>query len=1347
MDLRQAPLMRLVVAADPGGTHWYAILQLHHLVADHESLEIVFSEVRAHLEGQEESLPVPVPYRNHVAQTLAYAGADDSEAFFRSKLADVTEPTAPFGLLDVRGDVGRIEEARERLEPGLARQIRAEASRLRVSVATLFHAAWALVVSSTTGRDDVVFGTVLLGRLQGSAGAQRILGLFINTLPLRLKLRGVTVRDLVARTQQEMVDLLQCEQASLAIAQRCSGVPGALPLFSALLNYRHTLVDEAEWTGAESGIRVLASQGLTNYPVTLSVDDLGDAFVLVPQTDRRIDPHRLAGYMCMAMRSLVDALQRAPETQALEISILPERERLEVMEEFNESLTTYPDERLIHELFEEQVQRTPDAIAVEHAAQRLTYAELNSRANYLARYLRGQGVGPDQVVALCVERSLEMLVGLLGILKAGGAYLPLDPNYPNDRLRYMLEDAAPKVVLTQEQLRSVLPQTDSNVIALDAKLKEIAGDVAANVPAAELGLNPRNLVYVIYTSGSTGRPKGTAMPHSSIVNLIEWHRDTFPANDGERVLQFAALSFDVAFQETFTTLCTGGTLVLVDEWMRRDPLALVEFLNSRSIRRLFVPPLVLQAMAECFAVSGSVPGGLRDVVVAGEQLRISPEIVNLFKHLEACRLHNHYGPTETHVVTALTLTGNPGQWPFLPPIGRPIANARIYILDGNHRPVPIGVAGEIYVGGACVARGYLNRPQLTAERFIRDPFSINGEARLYKTGDMGRWQPDGTIEYLGRNDHQLKIRGFRVELGEIEAQLARHPRVKDAAVIVREDVPGEKRLVAYVTLGDLSEPNVEELRGELKAVLPDYMVPSTFVVLTSLPLTTNGKLDRGALPPPDRTGYVSRQYDAPRGEIEEAVAGIWRQLLGLERVGRQDNFFEVGGHSMLVVKALGKITQRFGVALKVTDLYKTPTIRDLATRIAKGLAREDQVALTQEAVLDEGIVAKPGARCTSEKAVMLTGSTGLVGRFLLARLLEDTEVTLYCLIRGQSERQGISRLRATLSNWNLWRDEYERRIVAVPGDLRLPRLGIDEQTYDVMADTVDSIYHCATSMNHLETYAMAKPANVGGCRELLKLATHKRPMLINYISTLGVFSSVEGDGASIVKEDSPIDHERHSSSQGYGASKWVGEKMFMIARERGIPCNIFRLGLVWPDSRQGRYDELQHTYRLFKSCLISGLGIRNYQPDMPPTPVDYVARAITFLASQHSNGHEIFHISSAHQMVGGVFERFNEVLGTALELMPFAEWISEIKRLHREGLSLPVVPLIDVYSYEGSSRSASTRFDCARTHRELERAGIVAPALSDALLRVSVEGMFARDPELRQARSARVAERRSGERG
>jgi amino acid adenylation domain-containing protein len=691
---------------------------------------------------------------------------------------------------------------------------------------------------------------------------------------------------------------------------------------------------------------VLASpEARTNYPVALTVDDEGERFALIAQTDGRVCPNRVLGYVATAVRSLVSALEKDEERPVLSLPILPTTEREEILEKFNATEVPYPQHKLIHELFEEQVRRTPDAPALMHEGQLLSYTELNGQANQLARYLRGQGVGPGQRVGICVERSLEMVIGLLAILKAGAAYVPLDPNYPSERIQHMLEDAAPQVVLTQKELIATLPQTQAEVIALDELLRNIAGNVKDNLSTLELGLQPRDLVYVIYTSGSTGRPKGTAMAHGSMVNLIEWHRSTFGTEEGTRVLQFAALSFDVAFQETFSTLCTGGTLVLLDEWVRRDARALVAFLSHHSIERLFLPPLMLQSVAEYCRTTGTLPGTLRDVITAGEQLRISPEITALFLKLPGCRLHNHYGPTETHVVTALTLSEDPQQWPTLPSIGRPISNTQIYVLDSRQQPVPIGVVGEIYIGGAGVAQGYLGQPDLTAQRFLSDPFSTQANARLYRTGDLGRWNTDGTLEYLGRNDHQVKIRGYRVELGEIEAQLARHVQVKEAAVIARDDVPGQKRLVAYITPRDQHEPSVEDLRAHLKAVLPEYMVPSAIVVLPALPLTPSGKLDRRALPAPDLEAYSTRQYEPPQGQVEEILAAIWHELLHLERVGRHDNFFELGGHSLLATRVISRIREKLRVELPVRAVFESPTLQQLATRVTlEGGALADQEA-------------------------------------------------------------------------------------------------------------------------------------------------------------------------------------------------------------------------------------------------------------------------------------------------------------------------------------------------------------------------------------------------------------------
>src|SRR6185437_4889479 len=574
LDLGRAPLMRLTIAHHPGSPAWSALLQLHHLVCDHESLETMFAEVKSCLDGRDSELPKPMRYRNHVAQALTYARTHDSAAFFRRKLGDVNEPTAPFGLLDVHGDGSQVDQFDLTLPSTLTHRLRTLARRMGMSAATLFHAAWGVVVSRTSGREDVVFGTVLLGRMHGQAGAQRVLGMFMNTLPLRLNLRGVTSKELVEQTHRELADLLSHEQDSLAVAQRCSQMIGATPLFSSLLNYRHSSFDISSDFGHSSGLQFRAVRSRTNYPVMLSVDDYGQEFGLVMNTDRRVGPERMMGYLLEVLTALVQDLEDRQFTPALMLPVLPGDEQERALKALNATSVAYAKERVIQELFEAQASSTPEAVAVMHEGRALRYADLNARANQLARYLVHLGVGPEQVVGICINRDIEMVVGLLGILTAGAAYVPLDPNYPRERLQHMLEDAAPQVVLTTAELQNVLPPTGAQIIAVDAKLQEIRAQQDENLRAAQLGLSSQDLVYVIYTSGSTGKPKGTAMSHRSMVNLIEWHRSTFGEGAGKRVLQFAALSFDVAFQEIFTSLCTGATLVLLDEWVRRDARAL-----------------------------------------------------------------------------------------------------------------------------------------------------------------------------------------------------------------------------------------------------------------------------------------------------------------------------------------------------------------------------------------------------------------------------------------------------------------------------------------------------------------------------------------------------------------------------------------------------------------------------------------------------------------------------------------------------------------------------------------------------------------------------------------------------
>ncbi|WP_025109116.1 non-ribosomal peptide synthase/polyketide synthase [Pseudomonas sp. H1h] len=919
LDVTRAPLLRLVHAWDDIGQRVVGILLFHHMAMDHSALAVLSQEMQACLSGRLAQLGQPVPFRNYVAQARLGISEAQHEAFFREMLGDIDEPTLPFGLHDVQGEGHDIAELCLPLTAALGEGLREQARQLGVSAASLFHLAWAQVLAVVAGKPQVVFGTVLMGRLQGAEATERALGIFINTLPLRVDVNGQDVRAAVKATHARLTTLMRHEHAPLALAQRCSGVSAPTPLFSTLLNYRHNArATDAEAHAAWEGIGMLHSEERTNYPLALSIDDYGDSFSLNLLASRQIDPQRVCAYMMCALENLTLALQQAPQTPLDQLSILPEAERERVLVAFNATRADYPQPLTIAQRIEAQVAERPQAIAAEFQGQTLTYAELNQHANALALHLIDLGVRPDARVAIVARRGLDTLIGLVAILKAGAGYVPIDPAHPAERLNYLLGDSAPVVVLIQSNLRERLPALAVPVIELDRCTWPSSAAPDPQVP----GLTPRHLAYVIYTSGSTGLPKGVMVEHHTLSNLVDWHCTAFDLCAGRHTSSLAGFGFDAMAWEVWPALCAGATLHLAPTHEGVEDIdALLAWWCAQPLDVSFLPTPVAE-----YAFSQHLEHPtLRTLLIGGDRLRQ----FNRHQHFDVI---NNYGPTEATVVATSGLVESGDALH----IGKPVSNATVYLLDEQQRPVPIGVAGELYVGGAGVARGYLNRPEMTAERFLHDPFSTAANARMYRTGDLARWREDGTIEYLGRNDDQVKIRGVRIELGEIETCLNQLPGIQEAVLLAREDQPGQPRLVAYFTeQAQVEALPVGELRAQLLSRLPEYMVPAAFVKLAALPLTANGKVDRRALPAPDLAALFTREYVAPEGEVETALAQIWADVLQVERVGRQDHFFELGGHSLLAMRMVSQVRQRLGVELALSDLFANAELAAVASVLSE----------------------------------------------------------------------------------------------------------------------------------------------------------------------------------------------------------------------------------------------------------------------------------------------------------------------------------------------------------------------------------------------------------------------------
>ncbi|WP_445497013.1 amino acid adenylation domain-containing protein [Photorhabdus sp. SF281] len=914
-DLSQAPLLRFVVAQETDG-RWHVLQLQHHLIGDHTTMDVMHHEVQVCLAGQSDNLPVPAPFRNLVAQARLDVNQAEHTRFFTDMLADVDEPTLPFGLTEVHRDGSQVTQSHRMLSPELNDRLRQQAKRLGVSVATLCHLAWAQVLSRTSGQKKVVFGTVLFGRMAAGEGADSGMGLFINTLPLRLDMDDTPVHDSVRLAQSQLAGLLDYEHASLALAQRCSGVAGGTPLFSALLNYRH---NEPPLISHESvpGIEFLGEQEQTNYPFVLSVEDGGSTLGLTAQVVQPFEPDRVCGYMQQALASLAEALEWAPETPVRALNILPETERALLLETWNATETPYPEQLCIHQLIEQQVEKTPEAIALLYEGQTLSYAELNADANRLAHQLIALGITPDQRVAICMASSLARVVGLLAVLKAGGVYVPLDPAYPGERLAHILNDAAPSIILADEIGRVALGEEAlTGLTLLDPNTLPDQPDNNPQVPA----LTSRHLAYVIYTSGSTGMPKGVMVEHRGLVNLIRDKIVQFGIHSGNRVLQFASFGFDASVWETMMALIGGADLAIPTDTVRQDPHRLWYYLEEQAVTHACLTPALLRDGADLPALT------IKPTVILGGEAP-SPALLQTLSR--RARLFNAYGPTE--ITVCATHWHCPSNYTdVLAPIGRPTANTRVYLLDDYGQPVPLGAVGELYIGGAGVTRGYLNLPDLTDERFLADPFSDVPDARMYRTGDLARYLPDSNLVFVGRNDQQVKIRGFRIEPGEIEARLTEYPVVREAWVLAQGDGQN-KRLVAYV-VAEEDNGLAACLREHLSAILPDYMVPAAFVRLDAFPLTPNGKLDRRALPVPDQNAFVRQVYTAPQGETETALAAIWCELLGIEQIGRHDNFFALGGHSLLAVRVMNRIAA-FDVELPLVALFTSPSLAAFAERI------------------------------------------------------------------------------------------------------------------------------------------------------------------------------------------------------------------------------------------------------------------------------------------------------------------------------------------------------------------------------------------------------------------------------
>jgi amino acid adenylation domain-containing protein len=913
------------------------LLMSHHIASDGWSKGILFREMDALYGAFHSGLPnplaeLPIQYADFAAwqRTWLAEHQGDHLAYWKERLAG-----AP-ALLELTTDRPRPAAqsyAGATLCRSFAPELHAGLSGLaQKEGTTLFMtglAAFQVLLHRYTGQEDLVVGTPVSGRSR--VETEPLIGDFVNMLVLRTDLSGdPTFRELLRRVRDTA--LAAYEHAELPFEKLVAELQPARALsYSPLFQVMFAL-DKGQPAAPEmAGLRTELVSAITptaKHDLLVSLfergDGLGGEFEYATDLFEFGTVERLAGHFQCLLQGIVGD----PGRRLSELPLLPEAERRHLLVERNATRVDFPVGECIHTLFEAQAARRPEAPAVWFEGQTVSYGELNARANRLARRLRRAGVGCETLVGLCVERSADMLVGLLGIMKAGAAYVPLDPTLPRERLGFMAEDAGARIVVTQDGLRDRLPEGGAKLVCLDTDWPEIAGETPENLERIS---GDENLAYVIFTSGSTGRPKGVQLPHRAVVNFLR-HMHTRPGiTERDTLLGVATMSFDASVLDFYVPLTAGACLAVVPRDATTDPRLLAERMAASGTTVMHATPSTWRLLLD-----NGWPGD-RDLKVLAGGEALSWDLAQILLDKSAA-VWNLYGPTETAVYSTIHKV-EPGDGTVL--VGKPIANTQVYVLDRYGQPVPVGVPGEVLIGGTGVSRGYLNRPELTAEKYVPDGFGTAAGARLYRTGDLGRWRADGTLECQGRIDHQVKVRGFRIELGEIEAVLRLHPAIREAVVVVREDVPGDKKLAAYLVCGPGQEPAVRELRDFLREKLPEYMVPSAFVTLETLPLSPNGKVNRFALPRPEEANTgTTGDYVPPEGPVEAQLADIWAGALGVEKVGRADNFFERGGHSLMAAQIIARVRDAFQVDLPMRLLFEVPTLADMAQAIAASLVQE-----------------------------------------------------------------------------------------------------------------------------------------------------------------------------------------------------------------------------------------------------------------------------------------------------------------------------------------------------------------------------------------------------------------------
>lgn len=1306
-DLTQSPLLRVkLLALKP--QQYLLLFTLHHIIADGWSAGILskeFSHLYAcFLNKQKSALPdLTLQYADFAywqKQFLQKGQWKKQFDYWQLTLADapaLLNLPCDYPRPKVQGFQGAMHGFN--INKALSEKLNCFSRKHNVTLFVSLLTVYNLFLQRLTGQEDLCIGIPVANRTR--AEFENLIGFFVNTIVVRSDLSG----------NPDLKSLIQRVNSSVMGAQEHQDFPfdqlveelklfkdlSYSPVFQAMFVLHNVPISPVNIEGLEI-LPIATDVGVSKFDLVLHVTETGQGLEIAFEYRTDLFAASTINRWANQFQTLLKEVTASQQHRLSQLMHLPEEEKIYLLKKWNKTQQNTEPQSLL-ELFETQVKNSPEAIAVVSGNEFLSYRQLNQQANQMAGLLRENAVRPEVCVALCMERCIELLPAILAILKAGGCYVPIDPTYPQQRIELLLKDCAAAVLLSQRKFAGQISTTEAKTIYLD----EVDFDCysSQNLPVIHTAANA---AYMIYTSGSTGKPKAVVISHQNATHSTLARKANYNA-PFTGFLLLSSFAFDSSIAGLFWSLISGAKLCIPEMAIYQDPKALAELVKKHRLTHLLSLPSLYSLLLE---QSHDLLDSLNTAIVAGESCPSQLPQLH-YQLLNNALLHNEYGPTEASVWSTVH-TFVPDEGGTIP-IGKPISNTQIYLLDKYLNLAPIGVMAELYIAGSGIARGYYQRPDLTAERFIPNPFSNRGD-RLYRTGDLVRYRLDGCLEFINRCDQQIKIRGFRVELSEIESLLSEHPLLQEAVVTVVNEKTENAYLQAYLLAKETGFSDTQTVKTFLAKRLPNYMLPSVLVFLDKLPLMPNGKLDRQQLPNIQRQ---TREIIAPHNEVETQLLDIWQDLLPDQEISIHDDFFELGGNSIMASRLLAKVQKSFNQQLLLGDLFEQANIQAQAKLLTSSEDSKSELDLVAEASWSyQGEL--PGGLNKNVQEIFITGANGFLGSFLLQQLLKDTDATLYCLIRASSISAATTKLQKTLATYGLWRDDFKHRLKLLNGDLAKPQLGLSDKQWITMLTDIDAIYHCGALVNFAYPYSALKPANVLGTKEIIRLASSKKLKYLHYISTLTVFDD-EFNTTSHSFSENDFPELTAGLKGGYAQSKWVAEKMVRTAMKTGIPISIFRPGQISGHSKTGEWNTGDFICYMIKAYTETGcvpVDLKSFSL----APVDYVCEAIVSLTKQETSLGQTFHLNSPNSVPVSLLIEALTAEGIKVELKTMVEWLNKLVLTVNGSSDHPLYPLLSLLSgVEKDSTEKSQHFDCEQTQAALGLRNITCPKIDKQIIR------------------------------